>query len=77
MRLLVLLVAVLGAFVLVAMLVAPNQPTLRDWYLNNACPLLDRLSSESVRQSGEPPEAKPRLCLSVPKRQASGALVQT
>ena len=46
MRLLVLLVAVLGAFVLVAMLVAPNQPTLRDWYLNNACPLLDRLSSE-------------------------------
>ena len=46
MRLLVPLVAVLGGFVLVAMLVAPHQPTLRDWYLNNACPLLDRLSSD-------------------------------
>ena len=46
MRLLVLLIALLGGFVLVAMLVAPHQPTLRDWYLNNACPLLDRLSSD-------------------------------
>ena len=46
MRLLVLLVALLGGFILVAMLVAPTQPTLRAWYLNNACDYLDRLSSD-------------------------------
>ncbi len=32
--------------VLVAVLVAPHQPTLRTWYLQNACPLLDQLSSD-------------------------------
>ncbi len=46
MRLLILLIALVGGFVLVAMLVAPYQPTLRAWYLQNACPLLDRLSPD-------------------------------
>jgi len=62
MRLLVLLLVVLGGFVLVAMLVAPHQPTLRDWYLNNACPLLDRLSSDicaPMRNSGGKAAALP------------------
>ena len=46
MRLLILLIALIGGFVLVAMLVAPHQPTLRTWFLQNACPLLDQLSSD-------------------------------
>ena len=58
MRLLILLVALLGGFVLVAMLVAPHQPTLRVWYLQNACPLLDQLSPDICapvrRESGKP-----------------------
>jgi hypothetical protein len=46
MRLIILLVALLGGFVLVGMLVAPSQPDLRDWYLQNACPYLDQVSSD-------------------------------
>jgi hypothetical protein len=46
MRLLILLVALAGAFVLVAMFVAPHEPTLRTWYLQNACPHMDRLSTD-------------------------------
>ena len=46
MRFLVLLIALFGGFVLVAILVAPQQPTLRAWYLQNACPLLDQLSPD-------------------------------
>lgn len=46
MRLLIILVALVGGFVLVAMLVAPSQPVLRDWYLANACPQLDKLSAD-------------------------------
>lgn len=56
MRLLILVLALFGAFVLVAMVVAPQQPVLRDWYLANACPTLDRLSLDicaSVRRSAE------------------------
>jgi len=45
-RLLLALVAAVGVFVLGAMLVAPYQPELRAWYLNNGCPLLDRLSGD-------------------------------
>jgi hypothetical protein len=44
MRLLILVIALLGGFILVAMLVAPYQPALRDWYLRNACSYLDRVS---------------------------------
>jgi hypothetical protein len=36
--------ALLGGLVLVGMLVAPYQPGLRGWYLQNACPYLDQLS---------------------------------
>ena len=46
MRILVVLVALFGAFVLVAMTVAPSQPAVRDWYLANACPYLDRVSTD-------------------------------
>jgi hypothetical protein len=28
------------------MLVAPSQPQLRAWYLENACPTLDKLSTD-------------------------------
>jgi hypothetical protein len=46
MRLLILLLALAGAFVLVAMFLAPHEPTLRTWYLQTACPHLDRLSTD-------------------------------
>ena len=46
MRLIILVVALLGGFVLVGMLVAPSQPGLRDWYIQNACPYLDQVSSD-------------------------------
>jgi hypothetical protein len=46
MRLLLLILAVLGGFVLVGMLVAPYQPELRAWYLQNACSYLDQLSTD-------------------------------
>jgi hypothetical protein len=46
MRLILLLLALAGAFVLVAMFVAPHEPTLRTWYLQNACPHMDRLSTD-------------------------------
>ncbi len=58
MRLLIVLIALIGGFVLVAILVAPYQPTLRAWYLQNACPLLDQLSPDICapvrRESGKP-----------------------
>lgn len=46
MRLIILLIALLGGFVMVGMLIAPSQPGLRDWYIQNACPYLDRLSGD-------------------------------
>jgi hypothetical protein len=46
MRLLILLIALVGGFVLVAMFVAPREPTLRTWYLENACQYLDKLSDD-------------------------------
>jgi hypothetical protein len=46
MRIIILLVALVGGFVLVGMLVAPSQPGLRDWYIQNACPYLDQVSSD-------------------------------
>jgi hypothetical protein len=45
-RLFLALLAAVGVFVLCGMLVAPHQPELRAWYLNNACPTLDRLSTD-------------------------------
>jgi len=46
MRLVILLIALLGGFVLVGMLIAPSQPGLRDWYIQHACPYLDQLSGD-------------------------------
>lgn len=46
MRIVVPLIAIVGGFVLVAMLIAPSVPELRDWYLVNACPQLDKLSGD-------------------------------
>lgn len=46
MRLVIILLALIGGFVLVGMLVAPYQPEMRGWYLHNACPQLDKLSTD-------------------------------
>lgn len=46
MRVILFLLALAGAFILVAMLVAPSHPPLRDWYLAHACPYLDRLTPD-------------------------------
>jgi hypothetical protein len=46
MRLVILLLGLLGGLVLVGMLVAPYQPGLRGWYLQNACPYLDQFSQD-------------------------------
>jgi hypothetical protein len=40
------LVVLFGGFILVAMLIAPTQPSLRSWYLENACPFLDKLNTD-------------------------------
>lgn len=54
--LLSLIILVVAGFVLVGMFVAPSQPPLRAWYLNNACEHLDKLT--------------PQIC--APARQADG-----
>jgi hypothetical protein len=46
MRLVLLLITLLGGFVLVGMLIAPYEPTLRSWYLQHACQYLDQLSTD-------------------------------
>ncbi len=46
MRLIVLLLALFGGFILVAIVVAPQQPELRGWYLQHACPYLDQVSTD-------------------------------
>jgi hypothetical protein len=46
MRLLITLIALFGIFVLAAMFVAPHEPRLRDWYIQNACPYLDQMSPD-------------------------------
>ena len=46
MRFIMLLLALFGGFVLVAMVVAPQQPELRGWYLQQACPYLDQVSTD-------------------------------
>lgn len=56
MRLLIIVLALFGAFIGVAMLVAPSQPVMRDWYQANACPLLDKLSTDicaSIRRAAD------------------------
>jgi hypothetical protein len=45
-RLLILLLVLFGGFILLAMFGAPYQPELRAWYLQNACPHLDKLSTD-------------------------------
>lgn len=46
MRLVIILLALVGGFILVAMTIAPSQPAVRDWYLVNACPMLDKISTD-------------------------------
>ena len=46
MRLVILILAIVGGFILVGMTIAPSQPTVRDWYLSNACPVLDNISTD-------------------------------
>ena len=60
MRLVIPILAIVGGFVLVGMTIAPSQPTVRDWYLSNACPVLDNISTDicaAVRRAAL--EAKP------------------
>lgn len=45
-RLAIVLFAVLGCVVLVGMTIAPSQPTVRDWYVSTACPVLDTISTD-------------------------------
>lgn len=45
-RLVIVLVAVLGGVILVGMTIAPSQPTVRDWYVTTACPMLDTISQD-------------------------------
>ncbi|GJD97180.1 hypothetical protein [Methylobacterium iners] len=44
--LLALVVLAVAGFVLVGMFVAPSQPPLRAWYLNNACVHLDKVTPQ-------------------------------
>jgi hypothetical protein len=46
MRIVLILLAIFGGFVLVGMTIAPSEPRLRDWYIDQACPLLDRISGD-------------------------------
>ncbi len=46
MRLVIVLLAIVGAFIIVGMTIAPTQPTIRDWYIGTACPLLDSISTD-------------------------------
>ena len=46
MRLLLLILVLVAAFIGVAMFVAPSQPTIRTWYIQNACSYLDQLSAD-------------------------------
>ena len=58
MRLLLLVVAALGVVVIVGLTVAPSQPVLRDWYIAQACPYLDMLSTDicaPVRRAADNP----------------------
>ena len=55
--LLLLVILVVAGFVLVGMYVAPSQPPLRTWYLQNACIHLDKVS--------------PQIC--APMREAEGS----
>jgi hypothetical protein len=59
MRLIVVLFALLGGFILFGMLVAPYQAPLRDWYLRHACTYLDQLSTDicaaARREAGREP----------------------
>lgn len=55
--LLLLVILVVAGFVLVGMYVAPSQPPLRAWYLQNACIHLDKVS--------------PQIC--APMREAEGS----
>ncbi|MGA0595141.1 hypothetical protein [Enterovirga sp. CN4-39] len=58
MRLIIVLLAIVGGFIIVAMTVAPSQPAVRDWYIANACPVLDNISTDicaALRRSAADP----------------------
>ena len=45
-NLLALVIILFAGFVLVGIYVAPTQPGVRDWYQTNACPTLDKLTTQ-------------------------------
>lgn len=54
MRLAIIIVALIGGFIITAMLIAPSYPALADWYRVNACPQLDKVSTDicaAIRRS--------------------------
>lgn len=56
MRLVIVLLAIVGGIILVGMTIAPTQPTVRDWYITQACPYLDMASTDicaPVRRAAE------------------------
>lgn len=55
MRLLIIILAILGGFIVTAMTIAPSQPVLREWYLAHACDHLDKISTDicaAIRRGG-------------------------
>lgn len=64
MQLVLAIIALIGGFILFGMLVAPYQPPLRDWYIQNACPYLDQLSTDicaaARREAGTNPQPTAR-----------------
>lgn len=57
--LLTLIIVGAVAFVLVGMYVAPSQPALRTWYLQNACEHLDKVSREICAPARQAEVARP------------------
>ena len=46
MRMVLLIFVLAAAFVGTVMFVAPHEPTVRSWYIHNACSYLDHLSKD-------------------------------
>jgi hypothetical protein len=46
MRMIIILFAISALFILSAMFVAPYVPEVRSWYVQNACPHLDKVSPD-------------------------------
>lgn len=59
MQIIVAVLALVGGFILVGMTIAPSQPAVRDWYIVNACPMLDRISVDICAPVRRAAQVKP------------------